>query len=79
MSREAVAKQMQEHAEKQMSQDRLTTSNGAPVDSLTASMTAGERGPIVLQDFALIDTLARFDRERIRTFALARPRLRCHR
>lgn len=28
-------------------------------------MTAGERGPIVLQDFTLIDHLASFDRERI--------------
>jgi catalase len=43
----------------------ITTSNGAPVDSLTASMTAGSRGPIVLQDFTLLDHLARFDRERI--------------
>lgn len=43
----------------------LTTSNGAPVDSLTASMTAGPRGPIVLQDFVLLDHLSHFDRERI--------------
>jgi Catalase len=43
----------------------LTTSNGAPVDSLTASMTAGKQGPIVLQDFALLDHLSLFDRERI--------------
>jgi catalase len=43
----------------------LTTSNGAPADSLTASMTAGSRGPIVLQDFNLLDHMARFDRERI--------------
>lgn len=43
----------------------LTTSNGAPIDSLTASMTAGPRGDIVLKDFTLIDHLAAFDRERI--------------
>ncbi len=43
----------------------LTTSNGAPVDSLTASTTAGPNGPIVLQDFTLIDHIAHFDRERI--------------
>ncbi|KUF94953.1 hypothetical protein AM588_10009488 [Phytophthora nicotianae] len=44
-----------------------TTSNGAPLPptGLTASATAGPRGPIVLQDFALIDHLAHFDRERI--------------
>lgn len=43
----------------------LTTSNGAPIDSLTASTTAGSKGPIVLQDFTLIDHIAHFDRERI--------------
>lgn len=47
------------------SRPTLTTSNGVPVDSLTASMTAGARGPILLQDFTLIDHMARFDRERI--------------
>jgi len=44
---------------------QLLTSNGAPVDSLTASTTAGKNGPIVLQDFTLIDHMASFDRERI--------------
>jgi catalase len=43
----------------------LRTSNGAPTDTLMASMTAGEKGPIVLQDFVLLDHLAHFDRERI--------------
>ena len=43
----------------------LTTSSGLPVDDLTNSMTAGHRGPVVLQDLALIDTMAHFDRERI--------------
>jgi catalase len=43
----------------------LTTSNGAPVYSLTSSMTAGSQGPVVLQDFVLLDHMARFDRERI--------------
>lgn len=42
-----------------------TTSNGAPVDSVTASQTAGPRGTITLQDFTLIDHIAAFDRERI--------------
>ncbi|GLE08905.1 hypothetical protein PINS_up020380 [Pythium insidiosum] len=36
-----------------------------PPHGITASATAGPRGPIVLQDFALIDHLAHFDRERI--------------
>ncbi|OQR84492.1 catalase [Achlya hypogyna] len=45
----------------------MTTSNGAPLpaEGLTASATAGPNGPIVLSDFALIDHLAHFDRERI--------------
>ena len=43
----------------------LTTSSGLPVDDLTNSISAGERGPLVLQDLSLIDTLAHFDRERI--------------
>jgi len=29
----------------------LTSSNGAPVDNNQNSMTAGPRGPILLQDF----------------------------
>lgn len=42
-----------------------TTSSGCPVDTLTASMTAGPRGHISLQDHTLIDHLAAFARERI--------------
>ncbi|KAF9904835.1 hypothetical protein BX616_001157 [Lobosporangium transversale] len=43
----------------------LTTNNGNPVDDNQNSMTAGEFGPVLIQDFHLIDKLARFDRERI--------------
>lgn len=43
----------------------MTNSNGSPVEDMTTSMTVGPRGPIVLQDFTLIDELAHFDRERI--------------
>ena len=43
----------------------LTTSSGNPVDNNQNSMTAGPNGPILLQDFTLIDKLAHFDRERI--------------
>lgn len=43
----------------------LTTSNGCPVDTITASLTSGSRGAIALKDFTLIDHLAAFDRERI--------------
>jgi len=43
----------------------MTTSSGHPVDNNQDSQTAGEYGPVLLQDFHLIDKLAHFDRERI--------------
>jgi len=43
----------------------LTTSGGAPIGFKTASLTAGPRGPILLQDHVYIDETAHFDRERI--------------
>lgn len=42
-----------------------TTSNGCPVKDPLASQRIGTNGPLLLQDFHLIDTLAHFDRERI--------------
>lgn len=38
---------------------------GNPVDDNQNSLTAGEYGPILLQDFHLLDKLSHFDRERI--------------
>ena len=43
----------------------LTTSQGHPVDSKTSTLTVGERGPVLIQDFTFIDEMAHFDRERI--------------
>ncbi|OLY84564.1 Catalase [Smittium mucronatum] len=43
----------------------LTTSNGNPVHNNQTSTTAGPTGPVLIQDFHLIDKLAHFDRERI--------------
>ncbi len=37
----------------------LTTSNGNPVDDNQNSLTAGPNGPVLLQDFHLIDKLGR--------------------
>ncbi|KAI9258766.1 catalase [Phascolomyces articulosus] len=48
-----------------MSNNVLTTSNGNPVENNQTSQTAGAYGPVLLQDFHLIDKLAHFDRERI--------------
>ncbi|OCX63141.1 catalase [Thioclava sp. SK-1] len=43
----------------------LTTSAGAPVPSNNTSETAGARGPVLLQDYQLLEKLAHQNRERI--------------
>jgi len=43
----------------------LTTQTGRPVGDNQNSMTAGARGPVLLQDFQLIEKMAQFNRERI--------------
>ncbi|WP_427912777.1 catalase [Ramlibacter sp. MMS24-I3-19] len=48
-----------------MSTPRLTTASGIPVEDNQNSLTAGPRGPILLQDFHLIEKLQHFNRERI--------------
>jgi catalase len=40
-----------------------TTSNGAPVHNPSAWQRPGPMGPLLLQDFHLIDLLAHFDRK----------------
>ena len=45
------------------SQKKLTTAAGAPVVDNQNSMTAGPRGPVLLQDVWLLEKLAHFDRE----------------
>jgi len=44
---------------------RLTTSFGMPVDNDISSVTAGAKGPTLMQDVHLMEKLAHFDRERI--------------
>lgn len=43
----------------------LTTTTGAPVADNQNSLTAGPRGPVLLQDWHLLEKLANFNRERI--------------
>lgn len=43
----------------------LTTAFGIPVDNDLNSQTAGERGPVLMQDVHLLEKLGHFDRERI--------------
>lgn len=42
---------------------KLTTTNGCPVADNQNSMTAGPRGPLLMQDFWFLEKLAHFDRE----------------
>lgn len=44
---------------------KLTTEAGQPWANNNHSQTAGERGPVLMQDYALLEKLARFNRERI--------------
>lgn len=48
-----------------MEKKTLTTNQGVPIADNQNSMTAGQRGPVLLQDVHLIEKLAHFDRERI--------------
>ncbi|KAL0016812.1 hypothetical protein SO802_003881 [Lithocarpus litseifolius] len=42
-----------------------TTNSGLPVSNNTSSLTVGSRGPILLEDYHLVEKLANFERERI--------------
>jgi catalase len=46
-----------------MEEKYLTHENGAPVVDNTNSLTAGNHGPILLEDTWVIEKLAHFDRE----------------
>ncbi|UTT42170.1 catalase [Exiguobacterium aurantiacum] len=43
----------------------LTTNQGVPIGDNANSITAGRRGPTLLEDYQLIEKLAHFDRERV--------------
>ncbi|MBN3940463.1 MAG: catalase [Nostoc sp.] len=43
----------------------LTTADGIPIADNQNSLTAGSRGPVLIQDFHLLEKLAHFNRERI--------------
>ena len=43
----------------------MTTNGGCPIYNNMDSLTAGQRGPVLLEDFHLVEKLANFDRERI--------------
>ena len=43
----------------------ITTNQGSPVSNDQNSQSAGEDGPVLLQDYHLIEKIAHFDRERV--------------
>ena len=43
----------------------LTTNQGVPISNNQNSLTAGQRGPVLLQDVQFVEKIAHFDRERI--------------
>src|SRR5579863_7264294 len=45
--------------------DQLTTSAGNPIADNQNSLSAGPRGPLLMQDYQLIEKLAHQNRERI--------------
>ncbi len=45
--------------------EKLTTETGQPWANNEHSQTAGARGPVLMQDYNLLEKLAHFDRERI--------------
>jgi len=49
-----------------MSQDKtMTTAAGCPVADNQNSLTAGPRGPVLMQDVPLFEKMAHFNRERV--------------
>ena len=55
--------------------EKLTTETGQPWANNEHSQTAGARGPVLMQDYNLLEKLAHFDRERIQngSFMLRGP------
>lgn len=45
--------------------EKLTTEAGQPWANNQHTQTAGSRGPVLMQDYNLLEKLAHFDRERI--------------
>lgn len=46
-------------------QEQLTTAHGAPIADNQNSLTAGPRGPLLMQDYQLLEKMATFNRERV--------------
>lgn len=55
--------EVQDYMSNHHKKKRMTTAAGAPVPNNQDVMTAGKRGPMLLQDFWFLEKLAHFDRE----------------
>lgn len=66
-NRDKASDQMKMWKEKRGAQraDTLSTGAGVPVGDKLNSLTAGPRGPLLVQDVVFTDEMAHFDRERI--------------
>ncbi len=51
---------------------QLTTASGNPIGDNQNSLTAGSRGPLLMQDYQLMEKLAAFNRERVPERIIAR-------
>ena len=56
---------LNEYGEKEKLTPELATNSGAAVEDNQSSITAGPRGPVLLQDYWSLEKLATFNRERI--------------
>ncbi len=63
MDKNGVGEHLSSRNDVKGSNPEITTIAGAPVDNNQDSMTAGVRGPMVLQDAWFIEKMAHFDRE----------------
>jgi len=66
-SRDKATDQMKDYKVSQTHKesDPITLLTGCPVGDKTNTMTAGPRGPVLLQDVQYLEEMAHFDRERI--------------
>lgn len=67
MGRDKATDQINDYKKKTQGGEKpvLMTSTGAPIEEKLNSLSAGERGPLLLQDFVFTDEMAHFNRERI--------------
>lgn len=63
--RDKANEQLNEYKKAHGATGQLTTSAGVPIGNKVDVITAGPRGPVLLQDAVFLDEMAHFDRERI--------------